>query len=109
MKKFIAMILISLSLSSSIFTQFAYPVNIFNEGVYKAADFNFSKDNKYIVQNVSNENSVYLQVFDEKQILIQSIRLSPKSDKYNLIPLLPDYRIVIVGNGNIFISSEKTL
>ncbi len=104
MKKFIAMILISLSLSFSIFTQSVYSVNIFNEGVYKAADFNLAPENKYIVQNISNENSVYLQVFDENQILIQSLKLSPKSDKYNLIPLLPDYRIVIVGNGNVFIS-----
>ncbi|HAG44368.1 MAG TPA: hypothetical protein DCL31_14875 [Clostridium sp.] len=104
MKKFIAMILISLSLSFSVFTQSVYPVNIFNEGVYKAADFNFAPGNKYIVQNISDENSVYLQVFNENQILVQSIQLSPKSDKYNLIPLLPDYRIVIVGNGNVFIS-----
>jgi len=54
MKKFIAMILIFLSLSFSIFTQSVYSVNIFNEGVYRAADFNFSPENKYIVQHVSN-------------------------------------------------------
>ena len=104
MKKFIAMILIFLSLSFSIFTQSVYSVNIFNEGVYRAADFNFSPENKYIVQNISDKNSVYLQVFDENQLLLQSIRLSPNSDKYNLLPLLPEYRIVIVGKGNVFIS-----
>lgn len=105
MKKFIAIILISLSLSFSIFNQSVYSINIFNEGIYKTTDFNFIKGNKYIVQNVSNENSVNLQVFDENQALIQSIRLCPKSHKYTLIPILPDYRIVIVGDGNVFISS----
>ncbi|GAA0087184.1 hypothetical protein UT300007_36250 [Clostridium sp. CTA-7] len=104
MKKLIAMLLISLSLSFGIFTQSAYAVNIFNEGVYKAADFNFSPENKYIVQNVSQNNSVFIQVFDENQNLLQSIHLSPTSDKYNLLPLKPDYRLVIVGNGNVFIS-----
>lgn len=104
MKKFISMLLISLSLYFCIFTQSAYAVDMFNEGVYQASDFNFSPESKYMVQNVSKTNSVYLQVFDENQILLQSIRLSPESDKYNLFYLKPNYRIVIVGKGNVDIS-----
>ncbi|MDR5586371.1 MULTISPECIES: hypothetical protein [Clostridium] len=104
MKKFISMLLICLSLSFCIFAQSAYAVNIFDEGVYKAADFNFSSENKYVVQNISDKSSVYIEVFDENQNLLQSIHLLPKSDKYNLIPLKPDYRIVLVGKGNVFIS-----
>lgn len=104
MKKFISILLISLSLSFCIFTQSAYAVNIFNEGVYQASDFNLSSESKYMVQNVSKANSVYLQVFDENQILLQSIRLSPESDEYNLLYLKPNYRIVIVGKGNVYIS-----
>lgn len=104
MKKSIFIFLISLSLFFSIFTQPSYAVNLFEEGVYQASDLNFSPNDKYIVQNISETNSVYVQVFDENQILVQSIRLTPKSDKFNLIALLPDYRIVIVGKGNVFIS-----
>ncbi|MGG7176214.1 hypothetical protein ACQPU1_01380 [Clostridium paraputrificum] len=104
MKKFIAIFLISLSLSFSSFTQFAYAANTFNEGVYKAADFNFSPENKYTIQNISENNSAYVQVFDQNQVIKQAIQLSPKSEKYNLLPLLQDYRIVIVGNGDIYFS-----
>ena len=104
MKKFTATLLLALSLSFGIFTQSAYAVNIFKEGVYQVSDFNLSPENKYIAQNVSETNSIYLQVFDENQIILQSIRLPPKSDKFNLTALKPNYRIVIVGNGNVYIS-----
>lgn len=105
MKKIISISLISLSLLFCVSPQLVSAVNIFEEGVYKATDFNFSSDNKYIVQNVSKENTAFIQVFDENQNLLQSIHLSQNSDKYNLLPLKPDYRIVIVGKGNVFISS----
>ncbi|WP_195263047.1 hypothetical protein [Clostridium sp. 1001275B_160808_H3] len=104
MKKSILLFIISLSLFFSTFTQHTYAINLFEEGVYQASDLNFSSENKYIVQNISETNSVYLQVFDENQIIVQSIRLTPKSDKFNLTALLPGYRIVIVGKGNVFIS-----
>ncbi|GAA0822192.1 hypothetical protein [Clostridium tertium] len=104
MKKSIFVFIISLSLFFSTSTQSTYAVNLFEEGVYQASDLNFSPQNKYTVQNISESNSVYLQVFDENQILVQSIRLTPKSDKFNLTALLPDYRIVIIGKGNVFIS-----
>jgi WD40 repeat protein len=82
----------------------ASAANIFKEGVYKAVDFNFSPDSTYFVQNISDKSSVSIFLFDENQIQIQSILLKPKSKKYNLLPLSPDYRIVIVGNGDIFIN-----
>jgi hypothetical protein len=79
-------------------------VNIFNEGVYKVTDFNFSPNSLYIVQNISTSNSVYVLILDENQLQIQAIKLVPMSLKFNLVPLKPDYRIVIVGNGNVYIS-----
>jgi len=53
MKKF-TMLLILICLSFNIFrTTPAFAVNVFKEGVYKAADFNFSSTDTYSVQNVS--------------------------------------------------------
>ncbi|MEG0308492.1 MAG: hypothetical protein RR636_11140 [Clostridium sp.] len=106
MKKFdiILLILITLVFSTFIATP-AFAANTFKEGVYKSADFNFSPHETYIVQNISPNDSAYLTLYDENQLIIQSIRLEPKSAKYNLIPLKPDYRIVIVGNGEIYIDT----
>ena len=101
MKKFSVFLLIFLCLS---FNTGVSAVNLFKEGVYKAADFNFSPTNRYTVQNISPSNSVYLILFDENQKIIQSIRLDPKSEKYNLLSLNPAYRIAIVGNGEVFIA-----
>ena len=102
MKKFILLFSISLFLFFNL-TIYAFAANIFKEGVYKAADFNFSSENTYSVQNVSQKDSVYILLFDENQLQLQSIRLDPQSGKYNLLPLKPDYRIAIVGNGDVFI------
>jgi hypothetical protein len=105
MKKLSILLLVILCLSFNIVR--AQPVtqsNAFKEGVYKAADFNFSPTNRYTVQNVSPSGSVYVLLFDENQLGIQSIRLDPKSENYNLLPLKPEYRIVIVGTGEVFIA-----
>lgn len=102
MKKFILLFLISIFLLFNM-ALYTFAANIFKEGVYKAADFNFSSENTYSVQNVSPKDSVYILVFDENQLQLQSIRLDPKSGKYNLLPLKPDYRIAIVGKGDVFI------
>lgn len=104
MKKFISISLISLSLLCCVSPQLVSATNIFDEGVYKASDFNFSLENKYTVQNISKKNTVFIQVFDEKQNLLQSIHLSINSEKYNLLPLKSDYSIVIIGNGDVYIS-----
>ena len=104
MKRFITLLLIVICLSFNIINAITVlAANIFKEGVYKAADFNFSQDNVYNVQNVSSDHSVYVLLYDENQLGIQSMRLEPNSAKYNLRPLKPNYRIVIVGNGEVFI------
>lgn len=102
MKKSILLFLISMFLLFNL-TLSTFAANIFKEGVYKAADFNFSSENTYSVQNVSKKDSVYILLFDENQLQLQSIRLDPQSGKYNLLPLKPDYRIAIIGNGDVFI------
>ena len=105
MKKFILLFLISIFLLFNL-TLSTSAANIFKEGVYKAADFNFSQENTYSIQNVSVTDSVYLLLYDENQLQIQAIRLAPQSEKYNLLPLKPDYRIAIVGNGELFIDKK---
>ncbi|MFW2488592.1 hypothetical protein [Clostridium chromiireducens] len=102
MKKLILLLLISIFLLFNL-TLSAFAANLFKEGIYKASDFNFSPENTYSVQNVSPKDSVYILLFDENQLQLQSIRLSPQSGKYNLLPLKPDYRIAIVGKGDVFI------
>ncbi|PRR82762.1 hypothetical protein [Clostridium vincentii] len=105
MKKFSILLLVILCLSFNIVrAQPKNQANAFKEGVYKAADFNFSPTNRYTIKNISPKDNVYLLLFDEHQLTIQSIRLDPNSEKYNLLPLKPEYRIVIVGNGEVFIA-----
>jgi hypothetical protein len=84
----------------------AFAANTFKEGIYKAEDFNFSSKNLYNVQNISSNDSVYVLLFDENQLQMQSIRLEPKSASYNLVSLKPGYRVVVVGKGEVFI--DKT-
>ena len=104
MKRFITIFLVFLSLSFNIIKVVPATTNYFKEGVYKAADLNVSLNNIYKIQNVSATNTVYIILFDENQLVIQSVRLEPNSLKYNLLPLKPEYRIVIIGNGEVYIS-----
>ncbi|SHK52256.1 hypothetical protein SAMN02745163_03956 [Clostridium cavendishii DSM 21758] len=105
MRKFTFSFLIFLCLSFNILNITAMAAgNTFKEGVYKVSDFNFSSNNIYNIQNVSSTDTVFVLIFDENNLQLQTIRLGPLSLKYNLLPLKPTYRLVIVGNGNIFIS-----
>lgn len=105
MKRFtITFLIFLLIFFSSTKTIPSYAENTFSEGVYKAADFNLSEGNLYSVSNISGTDDVYVQLFDENQLILQAIRLTPKSPKFNLIALKPDYRIVIVGKGQVYIS-----
>ncbi|GAA0085292.1 hypothetical protein UT300007_17310 [Clostridium sp. CTA-7] len=105
MRKFISVILVSLFLNLNIVKAQPNPAsNVYTEGVYKVSDFNFPSGHEYIIQNVSNKDQVYVQVFNENLITMQTIRFDPSSKKYTLIPLSPDYRVVIIGAGNVFVS-----
>lgn len=71
----------------------------FKEGIYQVSDLSSLKGNNYTIQNTSDNDSLFIIIFDKNQYELQSIHLSPKSIKYNLIQLEPTYRLVIVGNG----------
>ncbi|ADL52998.1 hypothetical protein [Clostridium cellulovorans] len=85
------------------FTTPTFAVTNFKEGVYQLSNFNVSPGNLYTIQNISKENNAYIILFDEDQRTLQSIRLEPNSKSYDLLPLKPEYRIVIIGNGEVII------
>ncbi|NMF05245.1 hypothetical protein ACUH7Y_11725 [Clostridium beijerinckii] len=104
MRKNSVLVIILLCLLLGIFKPIdAYAANNFKEGVYKALNLNFSPDNTYFIQNLSNKDSIHVFIFDENQLEIQSIQLDPTPRRYNLVPLKPEYRIAIVGNGEGYI------
>lgn len=106
MKKFIVSLLILSFLSINIITSVSLAIigNVFKEGFYKPSDLNMTAKN-YTVQNVSTTDNVYVLVFDKNHALYQSIRMEPSSPKYSLLDIEPDFRIAIVGNGEVFLSS----
>lgn len=105
MKKHIVIILILVCVSFNSLTLIpAFAVTVFKEGVYQLSNFYVTPKNRYTIQNISPDNSVYIALFDEDQRQIQSIHLPPKSENYSLIPLEPSYRIVIIGKGEVIIA-----
>lgn len=104
MKKFTSIFLISLFLSFNmlIVTSVA-ETKVLKEGFYKATDLNFSPNIIYSIENTSQNNAIFMLIFDGNQNLQQSIRLKPQSQKFKLIPIQPDYRLVIAGNGEVSI------
>jgi len=80
--------------------------NVFTEGIYKTADFISSTSNLYSVRNTSDKHYVYILIFDQKQVILQSILLAPGSLKFNLVPLKPEYKVVVVGDGEVYIAPE---
>lgn len=105
MKKFTILFLILLYLffNITIIAPLAQTSGI-KEGLYKASDFNLTPDNTYIIQNLSSNDSVFILVFNENNVVQQSLRLEPKSPKFNLFPLKAEYKLLIVGNGDVSIS-----
>lgn len=105
MKKHIIIILILIYVSfNSLILVPAFAVTAFKEGVYQLSSFYITPSNRYTIQNISPNNSVYVALFDENQRQIQSIHLPPNSENYSLIPLESNYRIVIVGKGEVIIA-----
>jgi len=105
-KKFFVSLLVLLFLSFNIITlltPLAIVGNIFKEGLYNPSDFNLSSKVTYTVQNTSSTDNVYVLVFDKTHSLFQSIRMEPNSPKY-VLTIEPDFRIAIVGKGEVFIS-----
>ncbi|MDS0524634.1 hypothetical protein NNC19_03015 [Clostridium sp. SHJSY1] len=107
MKKLFILVLIILCLSFNI-TKVAFSENVFKQGVYTLSDLNRVSDNLYQVKNVSSKENAYVALFDEENIILQTIRLPSNSASYNLLPLKSDYKIVLLGKGEVYISPVKS-
>ena len=102
----LAMMLICLSFNIVVATPIS-AATVLKEGVYKPTDINYSANATYTVQNVSPNISVYFALFDENQVVLQALKLDPKSPVFNIPPLQPNYRLAVIGDGEVTIS-EKT-
>lgn len=108
MKNFtIAILILVCLLFNIIIERPAFAINVFTEGIYQTTDFNFSPSNLYNVRNFSSTDSVYVIIFDENQLQMQSMRLTPNSASYNLVPLKADYRVMVVGNGRVYLDKSS--
>jgi hypothetical protein len=67
-----------------------------SEGFYNIQDLKLLPDVMYNVSNTS-ASDVFMIIFDDKQLIQQSIRFEPNSIKYVLKPMKYNYRIVIIG------------
>ena len=104
MKKFNVLFLIFLCLTFIVIglkPAFA-TTNIFTQGIYKLSDFNPSKNGIYSVSNVSATDYMGIIITDEDQNIFQVIRLKPNSEKYNTIPILPNYTIILIVKGEVY-------
>jgi len=106
MKKIIATSLISLCLLSTIIGAVPRPTtNIFKEGVYRLTNLEGILNSKvFYAQNISSDKDAYLFIYDSNFLALQSLKLEPKSIKYNLVPLKSDYKIILIGDGEIYLS-----
>ena len=105
MKKFTILFLILLCLSFNIMTisPLAQTSGI-KEGLYTVSDLKLAPNSTYVIQNQSSDDSVFVLVFNENNVVQQSLRLETKSPKFNLFPLKSEYKILIIGNGDVSIS-----
>jgi hypothetical protein len=91
-------------------TRFTFPQdnNIFNEGIYDLTDLGtFLENSFYEVQNISQNQIANILIFDEYYTLIQSIKLDPSCPKYTLTSLKSSYKVVIIGDGDVYISKKQ--
>lgn len=105
MKKNIMLFLISLFLFAYVFTvESIAQTDVLKEGAYKAKDLSLALNKTYDVQNVSPNEDIFMLIFDGNENLQQSLRLKPQSPKYKLLPFREDYKILIVGGGEVSLS-----
>lgn len=78
--------------------------SIISEGFYSLPNLNLLENIEYFVQNTSPNYESFIIIFDNQGRIKQSVRLAPNSPKYTLLPLKNNYKIIVIGNGNLVFS-----
>jgi hypothetical protein len=105
MKKFVYLLIFFFFISFNIIiVRCMAETKILKRGFYKIEDLKLSSNTKYTVQNSSFNERIYIFILDSTETPIQSIRLWPQSQKYNLFPLQAGYKIIVTGDGELIIS-----
>ena len=110
MKRFTVLFLIFFSLTFNIIelkTAIAI-TNTFTQGIYKSSDLIPSKSNTYSFSNISSTDGAYLIILDENQVINHAIRLEPNSEKHVTVPILPKYRVIILGKGELYFTPMES-
>lgn len=82
--------------------------NIYKQGIYKPSDFNSSTSKSYRISNTSSNQLMYLVILDENLYVIEAIRVLPNSGKFDLITMMPNYKILIIGKGELYFSPKQS-
>ena len=82
--------------------------NTFTQGIYKSSVLIPSKSNTYVFSNISLTDGVFLIILDENQVINHAIRLLPNSEKHITVPILPNYRILILGKGELYFTPMES-
>lgn len=108
MKKFVVLLSICLCLSLNVIhSKPAFAVgNTFTQGIHSVSDFNISPNDLYIFSNVSKTDKIHLIFLDEKQDIVHTIRLGPNSEEHLTVPIKPNYKVIIIGNGILYINPK---
>ena len=81
--------------------------NTFTEGIYKVSDFIPSKNGVYLFSNVSSTDNIYMMIMDENLTIRHSILLLPNSEKHVTVPILPNYRVILLGKGEMYFYPQE--
>lgn len=102
MRKFALIISVFLLMSFKLNTVYtiAKTEETFSEGIYTLTDLKLMANVPYKVRNVSG-GKAFIGIFNDDLVLEQSIRFEPTSLQYVLNPMDYNYKIVIIGTGQL--------
>ena len=102
MKKFVLILSVFLLISFNINTvsTLAKTEETFSEGIYTITDLKLMANVPYKVKNVSG-GEAFICILNGDLVLEQAIRFNPKSLQYVLNPMDYNYKIIIVGTGQL--------